>query len=51
VPLLLALIAVLVIAACGGLVALSRRFPGLAERIPLVSKISLPRVPIPGLRR
>jgi hypothetical protein len=50
-PLLLALIAVLLGAAAAGLVALSRRFPGLAERIPLLSKISLPRVPIPGLRR
>ena len=50
-PLLLALIAVLLLAAGGGVVALSRRFPGLAERIPLLSKISLPRVPIPGLRR
>jgi hypothetical protein len=50
-PLLLALIAVLLGAAAGGAVALSRRYPGLAERIPLLSKISLPRVPIPGLRR
>jgi hypothetical protein len=50
-PLLLALIAVLLLAAGGGVVALSRRFPWLAERIPLLSKISLPRVPIPGLRR
>jgi hypothetical protein len=50
-PLLLALIALLLGAAAGGAVALSRRYPGLAERIPLLSKISLPRVPIPGLRR
>jgi hypothetical protein len=50
-PLLLALILLALMAAGGGLVALSRRFPGLAERIPLLSKISLPRVPIPGLRR
>jgi hypothetical protein len=50
-PLLLALIAVFLIAAGGAVVVLSRRFPGLAERIPLLSKISLPRVPIPGLRR
>lgn len=50
-PLLLALIAVLLIAAGGGVVALSRRYPWLAERIPLLSKISLPRVPLPGLRR
>jgi hypothetical protein len=50
-PLLLALITVLLIAAGGGVVALTRRYPGLAERIPLLSKISLPRVPLPGLRR
>jgi hypothetical protein len=50
-PLLLALIAVLLIAASGGFVALSRRFPWLTERFPLLSKISLPRVPLPGLRR
>jgi hypothetical protein len=50
-PLLLALIAVLLFSAGGGLAALSRRFPWLAERIPLLSKISLPRVPLPGLRR
>jgi hypothetical protein len=50
-PLLLALILVALIAAGAGFVGLSRRFPGLAERIPLLSKISLPRVPIPGLRR
>jgi hypothetical protein len=50
-PLLLALIFAALMAAGAGIVALSRRFPGLAERIPLLSKISLPRVPIPGLRR
>jgi len=50
-PLLLALIFLALIAAGAGLVVTSRRFPGLAERIPLLSKISLPRVPIPGLRR
>lgn len=50
-PLLLALIAILLSAAGAGVVVLSRRYPGLAERIPLLSKISLPRVPIPGLRR
>jgi hypothetical protein len=50
-PLLLALISVLLLAAGGGVVALSHRFPWLAERIPLLSKLSLPRVPIPGLRR
>jgi hypothetical protein len=50
-PLLLALIAILLSAAGAGVVVLSRRYPGLTERIPLLSKISLPRVPIPGLRR
>jgi hypothetical protein len=50
-PLLLALIAATLVGVGGGIVALRRRFPGLAERIPLLSKISLPRVSIPGLRR
>jgi hypothetical protein len=50
-PLLLALITLLLGAAAGGVVALNRRYPELAKRIPLLSKISLPRVPIPGLRR
>jgi hypothetical protein len=50
-PLLLALLVATLMAAVAGLATLRRRFPGLAERIPLLSKISLPRVPIPGLRR
>jgi hypothetical protein len=49
-PLLLALIAALLLAAGGGLVALRRRIPALG-RLPLVSKISLPRGPTPRLRR
>jgi hypothetical protein len=48
-PLLLALIAVLLLAVGGALVALRRRIPALA-RIPLLSKISLPRVPTPRAR-
>ena len=48
-PLLLALIAVLLLAVVGALVALRRRIPVLA-RIPLLSKISLPRVPTPRAR-
>ena len=48
-PLLLALIAVLLLAVVGALVALRRRVPALA-RIPLLSKISLPRVPTPRAR-
>jgi hypothetical protein len=50
-PLLLALLFATLMAAAAGLATLRRRFPGLAERIPLLSKIGLPRVPIPGLRR
>jgi hypothetical protein len=50
-PLLLALIFAALVAAGAAFVGLSRRFPGLAERIPLLNKVSLPRVPIPGLRR
>lgn len=49
-PLLLALIVALLLAVGGALVALRRRIPALA-RIPLLSKISLPRVPTPRLRR
>jgi hypothetical protein len=49
-PLLLALIAALLLAAGGGLLALRRRIPALS-RLPLLSKISLPRGPIPRLRR
>jgi hypothetical protein len=49
-PLLLALIAVTLLAILGALVALRRRYPAL-ERIPLLSKISLPRVSLPSFRR
>ena len=48
-PLLLALIAAVLLAVGGGLVALRRRIPVLS-RIPLLSKISLPRVPTPRAR-
>ena len=48
-PLLLALIAAVLLAVGGGLVALRRRIPAL-QRIPLLSKISLPRVPTPRAR-
>jgi hypothetical protein len=48
-PLLLALIAVLLLAVVGALVALRRRVPALA-RIPLLSKLGLPRVPTPRAR-
>jgi hypothetical protein len=47
-PLLLALIATLLLAAGGGLVALKHRVPALERSL---SKITLPRVPIPRLRR
>ena len=50
-PLLLALIAVGLTAITGAAVAVNRRYPALAERVPLLSKIRLPRVPLPGLRR
>jgi hypothetical protein len=50
VPLLLALVALLLVALIGGLVALRERIPALA-RIPLLSKISLPRVSLPRFRR
>ena len=49
-PLLLALIAVALLAVLGALVSLRHRYPAL-ERIPLLSKISLPRVPLPPFRR
>ena len=49
-PLLLALIAATLLAILGALVALRRRYPAL-ERIPLLSKISLPRVSLPSFRR
>jgi hypothetical protein len=48
-PLLLALIAAVLLAVGGGLVALRRRIPAL-QRIPLLSKIGLPRVPTPRAR-
>jgi hypothetical protein len=50
VPLLVALIALLLLALIGGLVALRERIPALA-RIPLLSKIPTPRVPFPRFRR
>jgi hypothetical protein len=43
-PLLLGIIAAALLAVMGGLVVLRRRAPGLASRIPLLSRISLPRV-------
>jgi hypothetical protein len=49
-PLLLALIALLLLALTGGVVALRGRIPALA-RIPLLSKIPAPRVPFPRSRR
>jgi hypothetical protein len=49
-PLLLALIAALLLAAGGALMALRRRVPAL-RRLPLPSKLSLPRVPTPRPRR
>lgn len=49
-PLLLALIAATLLAILGALVGLRRRYPAL-ERIPLLSKISLPRVSLPSFRR
>ena len=48
-PLLLALIGVLLVALVGGLLALRRRFPAIG-RLPLLSKIRLPRVPTPHER-
>jgi hypothetical protein len=49
-PLLLALIVATLLAILGALVALRGRYPAL-ERIPLLSKISLPRVSLPSFRR
>jgi hypothetical protein len=43
-PLLLGIIAAALLAVMGGLVVLRRRAPALASRIPLLSRISLPRV-------
>jgi hypothetical protein len=50
VPLLVALIALALVALIGGLVAMRERIPALA-RIPLLSKISLPRVSLPRFFR
>jgi hypothetical protein len=49
-PLLVALIALLVVALIGGVVALRERIPALA-RIPLLSKIPTPRVSFPRFWR
>ena len=49
-PLLLALIALGLLALGGGLVALRRRIPALA-RLPLLSKVSTPRVSLPRFGR
>ena len=48
-PLLLALIGAVLLALIGGLLALRRRVPALG-RLPLLSKIGLPRVPTPRER-
>jgi hypothetical protein len=50
-PLLLGLIAAALLAIIGGLAVLKRRAPAFASRIPLLSKISLPRVRLPRLLR
>jgi hypothetical protein len=50
VPMLVALIALALVALIGGLVAMRERFPALA-RIPLLSKIPMPRVSFPRFRR
>jgi hypothetical protein len=50
-PLFLALIAALALAAVAGAVVLFRRYPALAERFPVLSKASFPRVRLPRLRR
>jgi hypothetical protein len=49
-PLILVLVALVVLAVTGGVVALRDRVPMLA-RIPLLSKISIPRVSFPPFRR
>jgi hypothetical protein len=46
-PLLLGLAAAALLALLGGLAVLKRRAPAFANRIPLLSKLSLPRVRIP----
>jgi hypothetical protein len=50
-PLLLGLIAAALLAIVGGLAVLRRRAPAFASRIPLLSKLSLPRVRLPRLLR
>jgi len=50
-PLLLALIAVGLLAVGGAVPTLRRRLPALAGRIPLMSKLNLPRVRLPRLLR
>jgi hypothetical protein len=50
VPMLVALIALALVALIGGLVAMRERFPALA-RIPLLSKIPMPRVSLSRFRR
>ena len=50
-PLLLGLIAAALLAIIGGLAVLQRRAPAFASRIPLLSKLSLPRVRLPRLLR
>jgi hypothetical protein len=47
-PLLLGLAAAALLALLGGLAVLKRRAPAFANRIPLLSKLSLPRVRIPN---
>jgi hypothetical protein len=49
-PLLLGIIAAALLALAGGLAVLKRRAPAFANRIPLLSKISLPRVRLPRPR-
>jgi hypothetical protein len=46
-PLLLGIIAAALLAVMGGLAVLKRRAPAFANRIPLLSRISLPRVRFP----
>ena len=46
-PLLLGIIAAALLAVMGGLAVLKRRAPEFANRIPLLSRISLPRVRLP----
>jgi hypothetical protein len=49
-PLLLGIIAAGLLAILGGLAVLKRRAPAFASRIPLLSRISLPRVRFPRPR-